>query len=102
MDLQGEFQRIRREHKAAMIQTAARAVLGSSVIRVFRAGTKDELQRLFRPGYRVKEVSDLANGQHYDGWFAGQLTVIAKEIKRVNPGNGRIFPGYKWGHAAKC
>lgn len=100
MDLRDEFERIKRGHRAAMVQTAARVVLGSSVIRVFRAGTKGELHSVLAQ-IPVWELGDLASGPDYSQWFADQLNATARELKRLNPGNGRIFPGYKWGHAAK-
>ena len=100
MNLRGEFVRIKRDHKPAMVQTAARAVLGSSVIRVFERETKIHLQR-FLVQIPVDEVGRLANQQQYKQWFETHLETLAGEIKGRNPNNSRIFPGYKWGHAAK-
>ncbi len=100
--LEQEFHRIKNEHKKAILKTSARAVLGPSVIRVFREGTSV----LLRPALENIPVDDLPtinSQEEYKVWFEPHLKKIAEQIKSNNPErhNPSIYPGYQWGHAAK-
>jgi len=99
-NLVGEFQRIRDNHERALQKAAARAVLGSSVIRVFASGTKKHLLPVLA-AVPVDKLVELNDASEFKSWFEGQLEIVAQEIKQRNPNNSRIYPGYKWGHAAK-
>jgi len=100
MDLREEYEQIRTSHRSAMIRTAARVVLGPSVIRVFRPGTKEALLDVLG-AISVASIEGFAGPEEYDRWFRLQLDAVAKTVRALNPDNSRILPGYKWGHAAK-
>ncbi|MHB9075662.1 MAG: hypothetical protein ACYC6G_19325 [Desulfobaccales bacterium] len=100
MNLITEFERIKKDHKQALRRTGARVVLGSSVIRVFQTGTKERLLLLLS-GIPVEEMPSINGQKEFRSWFEHWLDVLAQEIKKLNPDNSRIHPGYKWGHATK-
>lgn len=97
--LGAEFDRIRREHPAAIRKRIIRACLGGSVIRVFAQGTKPGLVRVLE---RLP-VDDLPTLDRtaFEAWYSVQLERVARELRKLNAGNPRLQPGLKWGHAAK-
>lgn len=95
-----EFERIRHNHRQAIRHRAARVILFASVIRVFESGTKDRLLPILA-AIPIDEIATLNDESQFKLWFEGQLNILAQEIKRCNPNNTRIYPGYKWGHATK-
>lgn len=100
--LENEFIRIRDKHRKALLKISARAVLGPSVIRVFQKGTKLKLKPLLE-NINVDELLKIETQEDYQHWFEKHLAKVAEEIRIANPRNTtpRIYPGYKWGHAAK-
>jgi hypothetical protein len=100
MSIVTEFERIRREHRQALRHRGARVTLGSSVVRVFTPGTKDKLFPILVE-IPLEEMTRLKNQQEFRTWFEHWLEVLAEVIKRHNPHNRKIHPGYNWGHAAK-
>jgi hypothetical protein len=78
----------------------ARAATGSSVIRVFERGTKEDLLRtLLR--VPIEAMPHIAGPRQFEEWFEGQLERLARVISSRNKANPRVNPGLKWGHAAK-
>jgi len=94
------FKEIRDNHRKAMRQRMAREVLGSSVIRVFESKTKQELMPLLA-AIDIGCLTEFKEEQEYRAWFEKELSKLADAIKHMNPQNSKIYPGYKWGHAAK-
>ncbi len=98
--LEKEFQRIRDGHLLAIKRTAARVVLGQSVMRVFAEDTKKDLLPILAC-IDINSVGKMSSQQEFKAWFEIHLGRVARAIKRRNESNGRINPGYKWGHATK-
>jgi hypothetical protein len=98
--LEKEFQRIRDDHLLAIRRTAARVVLGQSVMRVFAEDTKKDLLPILA-SIDIDSVGRMSNGEEFKAWFQTHLSRVAEVIKRRNESNSRINPGFKWGHAAK-
>jgi AAA+ ATPase superfamily predicted ATPase len=66
--LRTEFDRIKNGHARALRLTASRAVLLSSVIRVFRRGTKSALHTVLE-SIAVDELPNLASKEEFRNWF---------------------------------
>ncbi len=98
--LSDEFERIKNAHKISLRRTAARVVLGASVMRVFQKGTKDSLFP-FLSKIEIDPLKEIKNQDHFKLWFQRELSKLAKLINIGNYNNKRIQPGYKWGHGAK-
>ncbi|MGH8225224.1 MAG: hypothetical protein ACRER1_03600 [Gammaproteobacteria bacterium] len=98
--LNNEFQRIKKQHSKALRKTAARVVLGPSVMRVYARGTRDALLP-FLPKLDVDMIAQFKSQEQFSSWFDGHVDRIAKVVDRCNPCNPRIRPGLKWGHATK-
>lgn len=100
MSLEKEYNRIKGNHKKAIRTRLARITIGSSVGRVLRKGSKKRIWLVLEQ-IPVDEILRLRSQQDYKKWFEKQLSILAREIHKTNKGNARIYPGYKWGHAAK-
>lgn len=102
MSLSEEFRRIKQHHKDAMKAVAARDALMSSVIRVFSKGTSAALFPLL-VAIDVDTLERLDGQERYRGWFEQHLESVAQVIADTSPEalKPSIYPGYKWGHAAK-
>lgn len=95
-----EYRRIADQHADADRHFYARAVLGSSVIRVFQKGSKLIMMRaLLR--LDVASLQNVCNESDFRGLFENQLEYLARSIRRSNRQNSRVKPGLKWGHATK-
>jgi len=100
MKLEKEFERINLNHHKALKATAARVVLGSSVIRVFKEGTKKKLMPVL-VRIRIDELFKVKNQKQFKLWFGKELNKVAVAVRKTNRSNDRIYPGYKWGHSTK-
>lgn len=98
--LEKEFERIKYSHRKALETTAARVVLGPSVIRVFEKGTKKRLMPVLAK-VRIDELYNVMNQQQFKLWFEKELNRIAAAVRETNRDNHRINPGHKWGHSTK-
>ena len=98
--LEEEFQRLKDQHRRAIIIRATRVVLGISTLRVYESGTKQQLTTCFN-AIPFDEILSLQNQEDYRIWFERELNRVAKEIEKANGENSKIHPGYDWGHAAK-
>ena len=98
-----EFRKIKKQHEDNLIGIAAKVVLGSSVIRVFCKGTKQELYKALKENITIKKLKSIKCQKDYEYWFKSNLNKLSRVIKKSNPEriNSNIYPGYKWGHAAK-
>lgn len=101
-NLADEFRNIKKYHETNLIVIAAKVVLGSSVIRVFRKDTKEKLVKVLKQ-IEIDNLRKLNSQNEYDKWFKINLNRLANVIKKSNPKRIKknIYPGYKWGHAAK-
>ncbi|GMV91860.1 MAG: hypothetical protein AMXMBFR82_16380 [Candidatus Hydrogenedentota bacterium] len=88
------------DEKTAVRQRTAREVLGASVIRVFRKGTRPHLISCLER-VKIDGVLALSNEAAFRNWFERELEKVARVIRRHNPNRPQIEPGYKWGHASK-
>ena len=80
MNLHTEFIRIKKNHLEALRNTSARTVLGSSVIRVFQKGTKDQLvNALLR--INVDQLNSIKTQNKFQKWFESELSKLARIIK---------------------
>ena len=95
-----EFRRIKNNHRRAMKYWAAKATLTPSVIRVFSKKSREKiLPHLV--SINVSKLSGFQSQVQYDRWLMDRLSNLASLVRRLNPNNPTINPGYKWGHAAK-
>ena len=88
------------QHSDALVQRAARVVLGPSVLRVFRPGTSVPLRKALGR-IDVAQLAGVRSANAFRLWYEAELDRIGRVIKNTNASNPRIQPGYKWGHAAK-
>lgn len=93
------FREIKRNHHIAVIERAARVVLGPSVLRVFAAGTAAHLWRALART-NVNDLRSFGSQLAFDRWFERELERIVGTIRRTKRGNARIVSGDKWGHAS--
>ena len=100
LKLEREFERIKLHHREALKATAARVVLGSSVIRVFEKGTKKKMIPVLAR-ISIGELYKLRNQRQFKLWFVKELNKVAVAVRKTNRTNCRIYPGYKWGHSTK-
>ena len=98
--LKEEFQRIKKNHKKADQHFFARAVLGSSVMRVFNKGSKEFLMNALIE-IDIDKLKRIKTQEQFKDYFEKELNSIANVIKKCNYGNKKIQPGYKWGHSTK-
>ena len=98
--IEAEFLSIREDHWESAKRRSARVTLGSSVIRVFRKGTKTPLMKVLAD-LDMDALKGLTGQVAYEQWFTAALTRVARIIRRHNRANKKIMPGYRWGHAAK-
>ena len=98
--LEQEYRRIAQRHWDAERHFFARVVLASSVMRVFRPGTRP---RLFSALLRVElePLKSLSSHHQFKEYFETELDRLSRVIAKTNKGNTRIYPGYKWGHGTK-
>ena len=102
-NLKNEFKRIGGNHRDSILNTAARVTPGASVARIFEEGTKKELVPVLK-NINMDQLLKLKNQKDYKVWFEANLKDISRVIKKTNPNKRSkrsIYPGYKWGHAAK-
>lgn len=101
-NLVAEFNGIRQQHLKAEQHRFARAVLGSSVIRVFAGGSREMLLASLTR-IRLQQLEHVNSEREFRAFFNARLSRLARVIRRTNPKskNSRIYPGYKWGHATK-
>lgn len=102
LDLEGEYRRIQESHRAGVKSTVVRMSLPGSIVRVFQKGTKVDLVR-YLTSIPVDELLKLRGEHEFRDWYQTQLDKVADAIAVRNPpgGSSRIYPGMKWGHAAK-
>lgn len=100
MNLEKEFLKIKAGHEKAIQNKTARIVVGPSVGRVFKRGTKNKI-RPFLENINLAVMKNIRSQLQYKKWFEKQLHKLAAKIKEANPNNERIYPGYKWGHSTK-
>lgn len=98
--LKEEFRRIKAQHRDALKKTTARVVLGPSVMRVFKKGTRNVLLP-FLSELEVDEIIKYKDQAQYSDWFDKHVRTMARIIERKNPNNTRIRPGLEWGHTTK-
>ena len=82
------------------MKTAARIVLGPSVMRVFEQGTTRRLLPVLERT-NIPQLRRVTTQARYKRWFERNLERVAKAIEASNRRNTRIRPGLKWGHATK-
>jgi hypothetical protein len=99
-DLDLEFIRLRKNHRRAIRERAARSALGPSVIRVFAPGTRRAVLP-YLAGLDVDGLSRLKTCDQFERWYEKNLASLARIVGRLNRRNARIRPGVKWGHSAK-
>ncbi len=95
-----EFQRIKTSHQEALKKTAARVVLGPSVMRVFAAGTRDALLPVLAD-VKIEAIRQIWTQEDFSVWFDANVEGVVRVISRKNRDNPRISPGTKWGHSTK-
>jgi hypothetical protein len=95
-----EFNRVKADHAKALQARAARTVLGPSVVRVFSAGTKDDVRPLLEK-LPLQELLTLNGETAYKAWFDAKTQLVANKLRVRNADNERVNPGLRWGHATK-
>jgi hypothetical protein len=89
-----------RNERQASLERRASSVLGPSVVRVFRKGTKRDIRPVLAslPVAQLERCRDQAT---FDLLFFSWLNRVDRAILKRNQSNSRIMPGHLWGHAAK-
>jgi len=100
LSLKKEFFRLKKRHREAIRTRLARLTIGSSVGRVLKKDSKEQIWPILKR-IPVDKIMQLRNEQDYKKWFEKQLNRLAQKIDETNRGNTRIYPGHKWGHATK-
>jgi hypothetical protein len=97
-----EYARVRDVHSRSLVRFTVRSALPASVIRGMAPGTKAALTARLEH-IPVDELLSIEAEPAYRGWFEAQLDPLGRIIRRLSPPNvkPRLYPGYKWGHAAK-
>jgi hypothetical protein len=95
-----KFRCIKKLHRKTIQRKHARLTIGSSVGRVLKKDSKEQIWPILEK-IPVDEIVQLQGEQDYKNWFEKHLDVLAQKIAETNRGNRRIYPGYKWGHATK-
>jgi hypothetical protein len=95
-----KFHLIKENHRKTIRTKCARLTIGSSVGRVLKKGSKEQIWRTLEK-ISVDQLLRLRSEKDYKKWFEKQLNVLARKINKTNKGNTRIYPGYKWGHTTK-
>jgi len=95
-----KFCDIKEGHRETILTKLARTTIGSSIGRVLKKGSKEQIWRTLEK-IPVDKILRLRSEQDYKKWFEKQLGILARKIDKTNRGNARIYPGYKWGHATK-
>lgn len=98
--LRKKYEDIGNKHRSSLLKISARSVLGSSVIRVFNGESKPILLN-YLERIDINDLLRLKDETDYKSWFKNHLSKLSQEIKKTNPQNTSIYPGYKWGHATK-
>jgi len=75
-------------------------MLGASVMRVFRPGTRDDLLPVLSD-LPVAELGQMPSQQAYRAWFERALDLVTTTLSAKNGSNPRVQPGLRWGHGAK-
>lgn len=99
-NLNDYYRTIGVNHRKALRDRAARIVLGSSVIRVFKPDTKLDVQPILEK-IPVDDILSVKNETEYRLWFERHLEKIFHALEIKNAHNPRVQPGLKWGHATK-
>jgi hypothetical protein len=95
-----KYKDIGKKHRSSLLKISRRSVLGSSVIRVFDPDSKPIFQKCLEK-INVDDLLQLKDQTEYKAWFQNHLSKLSREIRKSNPKNANIYPGYKWGHATK-
>lgn len=99
-NLRKEYQRIRKRHKAALVERVARIVLGPSVMRVFAEGTREKLCPVLAKT-DVHKLRSVRNQHAFSEWFDRNVEIVWRTIMTLNRDRNSIWPGWKWGHSTK-
>ncbi len=95
--LDQEFFRLKAGHRKALRSSAARAVTGPSVMRVYKSGTKEVLMPILAEKIDMDRLSKIRDQKTFSDWYDAQLHHVARAIERRNKANRRISPGAKMG-----
>ena len=99
-ELNRYLKEIGKKHHNAILERSALVILGSSVIRVFKTGTKKDVFKILKK-LPVPELKSISNESQFQKWFNIQLNKIYSALKKKNQDNHSVQPGLKWGHATK-
>lgn len=99
-ELRQEYKRIKKHHWESERHFFARVNLPSSIVRVFKAGTKKKIFKVL-VNIDVKKLGTIRSQEKFRVYFEKNLSSLARVINKTNKGNNRVYPGYKWGHGTK-
>ena len=95
-----EYSRIKKHHWETERRFFARLNLPLSVLRVFKPGTKGKIFNVL-VNIDIKKLGAIRSQEHFRMYFEKNLSSLARVISKMNRGNTRVYPGYKWGHGTK-
>lgn len=98
--LVAKFQDLGRGKKEAVVERAAKVVLGPSVVRVFKSKTSGDLVKALK-SLDLDALSRCRTQEQFDNFFFDALSKVDAAILEKNRNNSRVGNGHKWGHAAK-
>lgn len=83
-------------YKKCIKRRIIKIILGSSVIRVFKKGTKKDVVRTLE-GINLDELKFILTSRNYDEWQRKQVNKLYTTLIKMNAN----LKGLKWGHACK-
>lgn len=108
MNLEEEYERIKENHRQAIIVRVARVCFSSSTGRVFpRAKRKEEISasakiREVLTGINVDDLLTIESEEQFKAWFEKNLTLVTQVIPDENSHGEELSDGTRrWGYAAK-
>lgn len=97
-----KFKYIKENHLDNIQRRISKTALGP-ITRRFAQSTRKELSEFLSKNIDLGELTYLQSQEDYKKWFEKTLCGVAKVIEMKSPRNLKpsIYPGYKWGYAAK-
>lgn len=99
-ELVAQIKEYKRREKTAIVERQALSVLGSSVIRVFRKKSKEQIRDALLD-INVEQFARCKDQHSFDRLFLSALSRVDTAILVKNKRNSKVGKGHKWGHAGK-
>jgi hypothetical protein len=103
MSFQAAFKQLSNSmyYKSLVRRRISKIILGNSVIRVFKKGTKDDLLKSLGK-LALSTLNNINSHELYDSWHAKKVNTIYHCLCKKNKVKfKRDLEGLKWGHSTK-